>query len=216
MNITIRHEEPRDYWQVENVTREAFWNLYCPGCSEHFMANQLRTHPDFIPELTFVMELDGKIVGSIFYSKSKVIADDGSVCDTISFGPVSILPELHRQGLGRKLIAHSIEQARLLGYRAIIIGGFPYHYHPYGFIGAKKYGISMPDGKYYTGIMALPLYDGALDGVHGKVHFSKGMYPDETGLDDYDKAFPAKEKLVEPRQAAFEAAAAEIDTQDYQ
>ncbi|MDL2234089.1 N-acetyltransferase [Tyzzerella sp. OttesenSCG-928-J15] len=216
MNINIRRENPGDYRQVEHITREAFWNLYRPGCDEHYMAHHLRNHEDFIPELTFVIELDGQIVGSIFYSKSKVVADDGRQWETITFGPVSISPELHRQGLGRKLITHSIEQAKKLGYRAIMIGGFTYHYHPYGFVGTKKYSITMPDGKYYTGIMALPLYDGALDGVRGKLHFSEGMYPDEAGFEEYDKAFPEKEKLVLSHQANFETAAAEIDTQDYE
>lgn len=215
LTVTIRLEEPKDYRIVEEITREAFWNLYVPGAEEHYLAHTLRKHPDFIPELTFVIELDGKIIGSIFYSKAKIVDAEGNEYPVISFGPVSIAPEYHRQGYGRLLIEHSIKEAKRLGYEAIVIGGFPYHYHPYGFIGSKKYNISMPDGKFYTGIMALPLKEGALDNVSGHIIFSEGMYPDHDGLEAYDQTFPAKEKKVEPRQAKFEAAASQIDNNEY-
>lgn len=215
MVITIRNEEEKDYRVVEEITREAFWNLYTPGAVEHFLAHSIRKHADYLPELSFVIELDGKVIGSIMYTKAKVVDEAGDEHQVVSFGPVSILPKYHRQGYGRRLIEHSINEAKKLGYPAIIIGGFPYHYHPYGFMGTKKYDISMPDGKFYTGIMALPLYEGALDGVSGKIHFSPAMYPDETGLAEYDATFPPKEKRVLPCQADFEKAASEIDTNSY-
>ncbi len=215
MNITVRNEEPRDYHTVEQITRDAFWNLYRPGCDEHYVYHNLRKHGDYIPELTFVIELDGEIAGSIIYSRLKVVDGDGKEHPAISFGPVSVAPHLHRRGLGRRLITHSIQRAKELGYNAIIIGGFPYHYHIYGFEGTKKYGISMPDGKYYTGIMALPLYEGALDGISGRVYFSEGMYPDESGFEEYDRRFPEKEKKVTESQALFEKAVAEIDESAY-
>lgn len=212
MNIKIRREEPKDYRKVEEVAREAFWNLYCPGCNEHLIINTMRSHTDFIPELAFVIELDDKIVGSIFYTHSKVVSEDGSEHKTITFGPVSILPNLHRKGLGKALISHSIDQAKRLGYNSIIIGGYPYHYEHYGFTGTKKYGISMPDGNYYTGIMALPLYEGALDGVLGSVYMSEVYEIDENNLDEFDKDFPLKEKQEQESQKEFENAVSEIDT----
>ena len=212
MNITIRHEQQNDCRIAEEVTREAFWNLYCPGANEHYMVHTLRKHSDFMPELSFVIELDGRLVGSIFYTRAKVIREDGSSMDTVSFGPVSIHPDFHRRGLGRALISHSIQAAKDAGHRAIIIGGFRYHYEPYGFVGAKKYGIAMPDGKYYTGIMALPLFEGALDEAQGQVRFSAALYPDKSGFDAYDATFPEKEKCVLPCQGEFNKAAAEIDT----
>lgn len=211
----IRHETADDYYIVENVTREAFWNLYKPGCEEHLIVHKLREHPDYIPELSFVIEENDEIIGSIFYSHSKVLEENGKEHKTITFGPVSILPKYHRQGFGRKLILHSIEEAKKLGYSAIIIGGFPYHYQCYGFVGAKKYGISMPDKEFYTGIMALPLYEGALDHVSGCVFFSKGMYIDENDVEVFDSKFPKKEKQILPCQAKFEAAIAEIDHNSY-
>lgn len=212
MNVTIRHEQPNDYRIAEEVTREAFWNLYSPGASEHYLVHTLRKHPDFMPELSFVIELDGRLVGSIFYTRSKLLREHGSGVDVVSFGPVSIHPDFHRKGLGRALITHSIRAAKDSCQRAIVIGGFRYHYEPYGFVGAKKYGIAMPDGKYYTGIMALPLFEGALDDAHGRVHFSAALYPDMSGLDAYDATFPEKEKRVLPCQEEFTKASTEIDT----
>lgn len=211
MMLNIRNEQPGDYRASEEVTREAFWNLYCPGCVEHFIVHTMRNHPDFIPELAFVAELDGKVIGSIFYTRSKIIARDDRQYDVVTFGPVSILPRLHRRGFGRTLITHSIRAATDLGYRAILIGGYPYHYEPYGFVGAKKYGISMPDGKYYTGIMALPLCEGALDGMRGSLHFSTAFEPDESGFAEFDGTFPPAEKRVQESQRQFEKASTEID-----
>ncbi|MFC4771279.1 GNAT family N-acetyltransferase [Enterococcus hermanniensis] len=215
MTINIRLEEPKDHYFVELITRKAFWNLYTPGAVEHLIVHQLRQHPDFIPELAFVIELDEKIIGSIFYSKSKVVDASGKEFPLITFGPVSIDPDYHRQGYGKKLIAHSIAEAKKIGYPAIVIGGFPYHYQPYGFVGTKKYSISMPDGKYYTGIMALPLQANALDSIQGRVFFSEAMEPDLEQLAAYDEAFPKKEKQVLECQAVFEVAVAEIDTTIY-
>ena len=212
MNITIRHEKPEDNRMVEKVTREAFWNLYCPGASEHYLVHSIRKHPDFMPELSFVMEVNGRVVGSIYYTRAKVIKENGAAVDVVSFGPVSIHPDLHRKGFGRTLISHSIQTAKDSGHRAIIIGGFRYHYEPYGFVGAKKYGIAMPDGKYYTGIMALPLFEGALNDAQGQVHFSAALYPDMAGLETYDATFPEKEKRVLACQEEFTRASTEIDT----
>ncbi|BDG66620.1 GCN5 family acetyltransferase [Enterococcus innesii] len=215
MTITIRHEKEKDHRIVEEITREAFWNLYFPGAVEHLLVHNIRKHPDFIPELSFVIALDNEIIGSIFYTKAKVIDKHGGVHPIITFGPVSISPEYQRQGFGRMLIEHSLAEAKRLGFNAIILGGFTYHYHPYGFVGTKKYNISMPDGKFYTGVMALPLFEGALDGISGSVHFSEAMYPYESILNDFDKTFPPKEKKVLPHQSDFEKAVSEIDTYDY-
>ncbi|EAC8462403.1 GNAT family N-acetyltransferase [Listeria monocytogenes] len=215
MNIKIRNEQPNDYRKVEEITREAFWNLYCPGCNEHFIVHNLRKHEDFIEELAFVIMVDDEIIGSIHYSKSKIIAKDGNEYEAITFGPVSILPKLHRQGFGRLLIEHSIQAARNLGYKSIIIGGYPYHYETYGFVGAKKYGLSLPDGNFYTGIMALPLEEGALDGISGMVYFSEAMEPDETRLADFDKTFPYKEKKIQDSQLQFERTISQLDTKNY-
>jgi predicted N-acetyltransferase YhbS len=216
MQIHIRTEQASDYGAVETITRTAFWNLYVPGCNEHFIIHTLRRHPDCISQLCVVIEVDSTIVGSIFYSHSTVVDYDGTTYPTITFGPVSIAPEWQRKGLGRMLITHSIQQAKAMGYGAIIIGGYPHHYRPYGFVGAKKYHIALADGNYYTGIMALPLIDGYLDNVtQGMVYFSDALSPDERDFADFDAQFPMKEKEITPSQAEFATASTDIDTHEY-
>lgn len=214
--ISIRTEEPRDYRRVEEITRMAFWNLYVPGASEHYLVNTMRGHEDYLPELSLVIEKDEELIGSIHFTKAWIVTEAGEEVPIVHFGPVAITPELHRQGYGRALITAAIEKARALGHRAIVLGGFTYHYHPYGFVGTKKYGITMPDGKYYTGIMLLPLYDGALDGITGSLKLSDSLEPDESGLDAYEETFPPMEKAVLPCQEDFVKASVELDENSYQ
>ena len=211
----IRIELPTDYRRVEEITRKAFWNLYTPGANEHYLVHTMRNHQDYIPELSFVIEENDEIIGSIHFTHAKVVTPVGEEIPVVHFGPVCITPELHRQGFGRALITHAIEKARKSGHRAIVLGGFPYHYEPYGFTGTKKYNITMEDGKFYTGMMALPLYEGALEGISGMLKLSDALSPDESGLDAYDATFPPMEKQVLPCQEAFEQAASEIDGQEY-
>lgn len=223
MNLTIRKDELNDYHIVENVFREAFWNLYIPGCQEHFIAHCIRQHSDFISELSFVLEVDNTIVGAIMYTHSKVIdSQNNKEYPTITFGPVAILPEFQQRGLGRKLIEYSIIEAKKLGYKAIMIGGYPYHYHSYGFVGSKKYNISMPDGKFYKGVLALPLEEGALDNISGMLYFSEAF--EQCGISSeqnkekfllFEKQFSLKEKSVTESQAKFEQFSVEIDDNKY-
>lgn len=213
--INIRVEQPSDYRKVEEITRKAFWNLYVPGASEHYLVHTMRSHNDYMPELSFVIENNGEIIGSIHFTRAKVITPSGEEVPVIHFGPVCILPKLHRQGYGRALITHAIATAKELGHRAIVLGGFTHHYHPYEFTGTKKYNISMPDGKFYTGIMALPLYTGALDGVSGVLRLSDALEPDNSGFEAFDATFTPMEKCVLPCQKEFELAAARIDDHDY-
>jgi predicted N-acetyltransferase YhbS len=212
MTIVIRNEKPEDYRKVEEVAREAFWNLYFPGCSEHLVIHKMRTHQDFMPELTFVIEVDGDIVGSIFYTRSKIVTEDGRVIPTISFGPVSILPSMHRKGLGRRLIEHSIQAAKAQGHLAIVTLGYPYHYEVHGFRGGKQYGVSMPDGKFYKGLLVLPLSEHALDQVSGYAVFAEVLDDqDPEEVEVFDRQFPPKKKAVQESQKEFEIACALLD-----
>lgn len=211
MNINVRKEEPKDYRKVEELAREAFWNLYFPGAAEHVAINKLRKTKEFIPELTYVIEVDEKIVGAIFYSNSKIISKDGIEYDTISFGPVFISPSLHRMGLGKKLITHSIKKAKTLKYKAITTLGYPYHYEPYGFLSGKKYDISMPDGKFYKGLLVLPLYKGALDNISGYALFSDALEPTEEEIESFDKTFSYKKKDIQDSQKEYELTCCMLD-----
>ncbi len=211
MNIVIRHEELKDYRKVEEINRDAFWNLYFPGCHEHYVVHKMREHRDFIKELSFVIEVDGEICGSIFYTHSKIILENAKEFKTISFGPVCIIPKYHRQGLGKKLISYSIKRAKERGYAGILTLGYPYHYEPYGFVGAKKYNISMPDGKYYKGLLALPLFDGAFEGISGYAQFSDVFEVSQEEVDIFDKGFEYKEKLIQKSQDEFAIACSQLD-----
>lgn len=211
MNIVIRQEEERDYRKVEEIAREAFWNLYFPGTDIPVVVNKLRRSSDFIKELTYVIEVNGKVEGAIFYTNSKIIDKKEVEHKVISFGPVFISPEFHRQGLGRKLITCTIEKAKEMGYRAIITLGYSYHYEPYGFLDGKKYGISMPDMKFYKGLLVLPLYEGALENISGYVVFSDDLEATQEEIEEFDKRFPYKEKGFQESQLEYEKACAELD-----
>lgn len=211
MNINIRNEEPKDYRRVEEVAREAFWNLYFPGASEHCVVHKMRNHSDFIKDLAFVIEIDGKVEGAIFYTYSKIVSNDNIAYETISFGPVFVSPEYHRKGIGRKLITHSIEVAKEMGYRAIITLGYPYHYEPYGFLGGKKYNISMEDGRFYKGLLVLPLYEGSLNNISGYALFSEVLDVTEEEVIEFDKTFPFKEKKHQESQDEYEIACKMLD-----
>ncbi|WP_027129450.1 GNAT family N-acetyltransferase [Fusobacterium perfoetens] len=211
MNIVIRKEEEKDYRRVEEIAREAFWNLYFPGAKEHVIVNKIRKSQDFIKDLTYVIEVDNQVEGGIFYSNSKIIGKNQEEYEVISFGPVFISPKFHRQGLGRKLITYTIEKAKEMGYRAIITLGYPYHYETYGFLGGKKYNIYMEDGKFYKGLLVLPLYEDALKNISGYPKFSKDLEATEEEMENFDKNFPYKEKKFQESQKEFEKACVELD-----
>ena len=119
--IQIRNEQKSDYQIVEDITREAFYNMYVPGCMEHYLVHIMRGHEDFIPELDFVLELDGKVIGNIMYTKAKLTDENEEEKEIITFGPVSILPKYQRMGYGKLLMEHSFKRAVELGYDTIVI-----------------------------------------------------------------------------------------------
>ncbi|MDV0446582.1 hypothetical protein MsAg5_04270 [Methanosarcinaceae archaeon Ag5] len=206
-NVTIRLETKVDHRIVEELTREAFWNLYVPGCSEHLILHKLRNSPDFIPELDFVAVCDGKIVGNIVFSKSKVVGNDGREFPTITFGPLSVLPEYQKQGIGAVLVNHSIKEATAMGFSAIFIYGFPGYYQRFGFKSASAYKVSRPDGKFAKAMMALPLQNGALENVSGRLFESPDFEAEPDGVEEFDATFPPKEKKVTESQKQFEVMA---------
>jgi predicted N-acetyltransferase YhbS/uncharacterized protein YdhG (YjbR/CyaY superfamily) len=173
----LRKEKKADWKVVEQVTYWAFRDAPPTGAdddgNEALLAHKLRSCAAFVPELDYVAELNGSIIGNIMYTKSKVVSDsEGSVTrewDTLTFGPVSVLPKYQRQGVGSALIRKTLEAARELGYRAVLIFGHESYYPRFGFKPASEFGITTADGKDFPAFMALPLYDGALDGVCGRL-----------------------------------------------
>ncbi len=203
MNVSIRSERPEDVCIVEALTREAFWDLHVPGCSEHLVARQLRDSREFLPGLDLVAEADGRIVGSILFSQSRVIGSNGEQFETVTFGPVSVLPECQRQGVGRALIERGIALAREQGHSAVIIFGNPAYYQKYGFRAGRAFDIRTADGKYAAALQVLPLFLGALDGVCGRFLESEAFEVDPAHLEAFDQLFPPREKRVLPSQAEF-------------
>ena len=179
MDISIRNEMENDYRQVEELTREAFWNLYIPGCNEHYLAHVLRQHPDFISELDFVAVLDNKIIGSIMYTKSYLINEKDDKINSITFGPVSVLPEYQKKGIGSALIQHSIKKAITDGHKAIIIQGHPYNYCKHGFKSSKDFSISDCEGRYPYSLLVLELEAGYFKGHTWKYTPSEAYNIDE-------------------------------------
>lgn len=203
MNLTIRKEQEADYRMVENLTREAFWNVYKPGCDEHFILNQLRGHGDFIPELDLVTEHEGEIVGHIAYSKGTIIDDKGNEIECIAFGPLSVAPECQGKGIGGKLIEHSLEVATQLGYKVVFITGNPEYYHRFGFESASKYGIYLDwltkedEAPFF---MVKLLEQGALQDVSGTFRFSSCFEVSAEEVEIFDQAFPPRIKEVREGQ----------------
>lgn len=203
--IVLRNETPADYRAVETLTRDAFWNQYAPGCNEHYLLHVMREADAFLPELDIVAEVGGRIVGNIVYTRAKIVGDQGQSWEVLSFGPISVLPEYQRQGIGRKLIEHTRELAQALGYRAILIYGDPAVYGKVGFAPAEKYGIGTPDNMYAAALQAMELYPGALAGCTGRFFEDPLFEIDPQAAEEFDQGFAAKERQSGlPSQARFE------------
>ena len=206
MEFMIRPETERDYLMAEHAAREAFWNLYVPGCDEHYLIHTMRKHPDYLSELSFVAEKDGEIIGGIYYMKSHILDAEGQRHDTLTLGPIFVLHKFQRKGVGKALIEHTTNLAASKGHRAVIIYGYPNNYCVNGFRGSKKFGITNPDGEYPYSMLVLELYPGALDGISGQFHDSDAYHFSPSDAAEYDKQFPYKEKLVTYRQEEFDIA----------
>ncbi len=206
MGIELRLEEEKDHRIVEELTREAFWNVYKPGCDEHFVLHHLRNSPSFIPELDFVAELDGNVVGNIVYSKCKVVSESGKEQEVLTFGPVGVLPVYQGQGIGSLLIRHTLELAKKMGYKAVIIFGDPAYYRRFGFEAAQKFAISTTEGENFDAFMAKELTEGSLQGISGRVHLDVVFFNiDQEQLEQYDNTFPPQEKKVTDTQLKGES-----------
>ena len=203
-NTLIRNEQPSDYAAVETILRQAFYNLYVPGCTEHYLAHLLRTHEDFVPELDFVLESDGEVIGSIMYTKATLTNEQGLQKQILTFGPVCIAPAHQRRGHGKRLIAHSLCRAAAMGYEAVVIFGSPANYVSSGFVCCKRHLVSTEDGRYPTAMMVRELVPNALQSHRWRYRGSPAMEFDNAEAQRYDDALPERlEKRVLPSQEEF-------------
>jgi len=202
MKIELRQEEEKDYKIVENLTREAFWNVYSLGAEEHLLIHNLRKTKEFIQDLDFLAIYDEKIIGNIVYTKAKII-DFEKEHNVLTFGPVSVLPKFQNKGIGTKLIKYTIKLAKNMGYEAILIYGDPEYYKRFGFIASKEYNITNKEGKFPEALLVLELFPNALNGIKGMFDEGTVYEVDEKELEEFEKGFPKKEKLKTPTQERF-------------
>jgi len=201
--IKIRNEEEKDYDKVEEITRKAFWNLYIPGCNEHYLVHVMRPHKDFLPELDLVIEVDNQIIGNIMYTKTKLIDEAGNEKDILTFGPVCISPEYQRKGYGKRLMEYSFERAAAHGYDVIVIFGNPNNYVSRGFKSCKKYNVCLENGTYPSAMLVKELKSEALDGRKWVYYDSPVMKIDEQEAERFDEGLESMEKKYQPSQEEF-------------
>ena len=200
---TIRLEKPEDYREVENHVREAFWNVYSPGCSEHYVIHVLRDDPAFVKELDFVMEQNGVLIGQNMFMRTVIHADDGRVIPVLTMGPIGITPERKRHGYGKELLDYSLEKATAMGFGAVLFEGNIGFYGKCGFRYARNFGIryhDLPEGADDSFFLCKELIPGYLDGITGVYQTPLGYYVDDADVEKFDKSFPHKEKLRLPGQ----------------
>ncbi|BBB47903.1 GNAT family N-acetyltransferase [Pelolinea submarina] len=202
-SIRIRKEEEKDHERVEKITRQAFWNLYVPGCVEHYLVHVMRSHEDFVPELDLVIEVDGQVIGNIMYTKAKLVDESGQEKEILTFGPVCILPEYQRMGYGKMLIEDSFERAVALGYDVIVIFGNPGNYVGRGFKSAKKFNVCLENDIFPSAMLVKELKPDVLDGRKWVYYDSPVMKIDEKDAERFDESLEKMEKKFQPSQEEF-------------
>ena len=206
MSIIFRNEQPRDYRSVETLVREAFWNVYRPGCTEHYVLHCMRNDPAFVRELDIVMEKDGKLIGQNVFMRARILADGGRDVPIMTMGPICVDPEIKRQGFGKKLLDFSLERAAALGCGALCFEGNIDFYGKSGFTYARNFGIryhGLPTGADDSFFLCRELIPGYLDGISGEYAPPEGYFAADknpAGFEVFEAQFPAKEKLVLPGQ----------------
>lgn len=199
----IRLEKKEDYRNTEELVREAFWNIYRPGCLEHYVLHVLRNDPAFVPELDFVMEKDGALIGQNMFMRAEIKADDGRSIPIMTMGPIGILPKFKRQGYGKKLLDYSLEKAAAMGAGAVCFEGNILFYGKSGFCYASEFGIryhGLPEGADASFFLGRELIPGYLDSITGEYATPQGYFVDEAKAEAFDATFPPREKLKLPGQ----------------
>ena len=205
-SIVIRREKESERREVEELVRESFWNVYRPGCLEHYVLHRLRDDPAFVPELDLVMEKDGRIIGQNMFMRAVIEADDGRRIPIMTMGPICIAPELKRKGYGKKLLDESLLRAAALGCGALCFEGNIAFYGKSGFTYASRFGVryhGLPEGADQSFFLCRELVPGYLDGVKGEYAPPEGYFcceREQEAFGRYEASFPPKEKKKLPGQ----------------
>ena len=194
MEIIIRKTDKINYYQTENLTREAFWNLYRSGCDEHLVLHQLRESNSYVEELDLIAIYEGEIIGHVISTKAHVIDTENKEHEVLCVGPIAILPEFQNKGIGTKLLDFSISVAGKLGYTGMILFGNPDYYHRFGFRNAQEFGITTKEGLNFEPFMVLVLQENGMEEINGKFYEAKAFTINEKELDKFEKKFPKKIK----------------------
>ena len=204
-DFIIRKETEKDYREVENLAREAFWNLSVPGCFEHYFIHIMRDHSDFVRELDYVAETDGRIAGSVMYCKAKLRDEQGNEKDILTMGPLCVLPEYQRRGIGKALLEHTFAKASEMGYDVVINFGNPDNYVARGYKNCLKYNVCFEGDFFPSALLVKELKECVLDGRKWFYYPSDVDKPcdDEAAVAEFDKLFPPKEKGWQPSQEEF-------------
>ena len=168
-DLMIRPETPADYDAAERMVQRAFWNIHGPGCNEHLLVRLIRNHPDYLPQFSRVAELDGRIVGAIYYTRAKLVNEEETV-DIVTFGPLAVEPTLQNSGVGRRLLDETLSLAKQEGVPGVCIYGEPEYYPKRGFRSCREFGVTSPDGSQFDALMVYPLKEA--DKLHGKLYES--------------------------------------------
>lgn len=199
----IRFERENEHRQVEHLVREAFYNVYRPGCLEHYVLHWLRNDPAFVPELNYVMEQNGTLIGQNVFVRAAIQADDGRSIPILAMGPICIRPDLQGQGYGKLLLDYTLEKATELGFGAVCFEGNIGFYGKSGFTYARNFGLryhGLPEGADDSFFLGKELIPGYLRGVTGVYRTPEGYFVDEGEAERFDRTFPEKEKLILPGQ----------------
>ena len=199
----IRLERKEEYRETERLVRESFWTVYRPGCLEHYVLNQLRNDHAFVPELDFVMEKDGQLIGQNIFVRANIKADSGRDIPILTMGPICIAPEFKRQGYGKILLDYSLGKAAELGFGAVCFEGNINFYGKSGFTFAREFGIryhGLPEDADSSFFLCKELTPEYLNGITGEYATPQGYFVNESEAEEFDKSFPHKEKRKLPGQ----------------
>lgn len=198
MNITIRPTLPTDYLATESLIRDAFWDLYRPGCVEHLVTHQLRSGPDVLLDL--LIQDETQLLGCLLATRARLIHPDGRQSAVCSLGPIAVVPGSQRQGIGSGLITRALEQLAAAGLPAVFLYGDPGYYSRFGFADAATWAVTTPDGGNFDAFRGLELAPGGLEGLSGRLVDSPDFEVKPDRLAAFEQGFPARAKHRRPGQ----------------
>ena len=200
MEVLIQKTTVKDFFRTEYITRESFWNIYRPGCVEHLILQNIRNSNSYISKLDLIAVSENEIIGHIISTKAKVVDTQNNEHEILCVGPLSVLPGFQKKGFGSALMNNSIRIAKELGFSGMILFGNPDYYHRFRFRNAQEYGITTKESQNFEPFMALELQTNGLANAKGKFFEDDAfeVQPDE--VNEFEKNFTYKEKLVTDTQ----------------